>query len=118
MENNEPENYEMELNVPTPEKLEAMVNLFEFAMNESEQKMFLLYMLAQAIETFGPNDLKARVELMIADGIGDCPDNCPLCNPEKEMMTEEQMQRLWEMIKENGTPAGSDTDEDWDEVIH
>lgn len=106
------------MNVPSEEKLESMVNLFQFAMNEAEKKFLLLFFLAQAIETFGQENVRAKIEVLIADGIGDCPDNCPICNPDKQHMSEAEMEALWETIKGNGTPAVADTDEDWDEVIH
>lgn len=113
--------YENEMNVPSEEKLESMVNLFQFAMNEAEQKFLLLYFLAQSIETFGQDDVRAKVEVLIADGVGDCPDNCPICNPDKQMMSEEAMMNLWESIRGNGVSAkgeGDDEDEGWSEVIH
>ena len=117
MNNENDGNYEGEMGVPTEQKLQAMVTLFENAMTETEQRLFLLYMIAQAIETFGPEDLKDKIEVMLADGIGDCPDNCPLCNPDKGHMSEDAMLRLWEEIAKRKIEDGDD-DGDWSEVIH
>lgn len=74
------------------------ISILDVQLQETEKKLFLMEMIPMALHQFGYEQIKKMLDLLVLDGVGDCPDRCRICNPNISDWTSEDEQYLAESV--------------------